>query len=524
MSLMRVRSWLCVVLLALLAVIGLAVVHAAPALADSSADISVSADNPPPPAVPTGQPSTYTINFTCSAVIGNSCGSNPTITIPLDVTSSNPATPDPSTWAYSTASTISGLITSQQVVGGNLVITLDETKLAAGQSDTIQLSVTPPNNITPDGTTWEILPSFQTDDIPAVTAPTPAEGAATAAALLSVSKNTNDGGAVYVVGNNVIFNVAARCNPGGASGNLYLTDGSLVDNATARADVRVGHAGADFGARGGHQRADHVELPRRGLVAGGLRGGCERDDQLHGDRAIAPGTPDNTSLTNTATFQGTPIGTTTPQSSTAPRTLTAITSSPGNAGNFLGKSALGPLSIPGFGYDATYAGNWITPINPRPSPNPGSAEGQYTVNISYPASRAFTTDLADPVPCLDNHSGIVYSSSSPSGDDQRPRLDRQPLPAPRVQPDRGARELGQPGARGQQRHLASGRDPARRDHVRPDRQRRGRSQHLLRRADRRDRERRRDRAAAGHQSDGRVDVDERLRIRRRLAAGRRRHA
>ncbi len=35
--------------------------------------------------------------------------------------------------------------------------------------------------------------------------------------------------------------------------------------------------------------------------------------------------------------------------------------------------------------------------------------------ISYPASRAFQTDLADPVPCLDNRSGVTYSSDTPSG-------------------------------------------------------------------------------------------------------------
>ena len=39
-----------------------------------------------------------------------------------------------------------------------------------------------------------------------MTAPTPAIGQATAAAKLSVSKNTNDGAAVYVSGNNVIYN------------------------------------------------------------------------------------------------------------------------------------------------------------------------------------------------------------------------------------------------------------------------------------------------------------------------------
>ena len=58
------------------------------------------------------------------------------------------------------------------------------------------------------------------------------------------------------------------------------------------------------------------------------------------------------------------------------------------------------------------------------------------MSISYPASRAFQTDLADPVPCLDTHSGVVYSSNTPVGRDQRLRFDRQPVSAPGVQPDR----------------------------------------------------------------------------------------
>jgi hypothetical protein len=194
----------------------------------AAADISVIANNPPPPGQPSGQASTYTINFTCSDVIGSSCGESPTITIPLNVTSSNPNTPDPSTWAYSSSSTISGLISSAKVVGENYVITLNEAKLTPGASDTIQLSVTPPNNITPNNTTWAIQPTFQTDEIAPVTGNS-VDGAATAAAKLSVSKGTSDGGSVYVVGNQVTYTITARCNPGGSTGNLYLTSGSLVD-------------------------------------------------------------------------------------------------------------------------------------------------------------------------------------------------------------------------------------------------------------------------------------------------------
>ena len=84
---LRARSIVSVILFTMLTLACVAIVHAAPALA-ASADISVSADNAPP--TPSGAASTYTINFTCSAVVGNSCGPNPVITIPLNAAPAGP--------------------------------------------------------------------------------------------------------------------------------------------------------------------------------------------------------------------------------------------------------------------------------------------------------------------------------------------------------------------------------------------------------------------------------------------------
>jgi uncharacterized repeat protein (TIGR01451 family) len=386
-------------------------VLAGSAQAASAAQIAITADNPPPPSTPTGQASTYTINLTCSAVVGSSCGAAPTITIPLNLTSSNPATPAMSSWSYSASSTVSGLIASAKVVGGNYVITLNESVLIPGDSDTINLSVTPPNNITPDATSWSLTPSFSTTDIPNVTAPSPAIGQATAAAKLAVSKNTNDGGAVYVAGNNVIYTITARCNPGGATGNLYLQSGSLIDTLPAGLTF-VSATPTPTTVAGSTVSWNY---PTAGSLPSGCFAGGSGSTTYTLTALLNASVPNNTQLTNGVTFSGTPIGTSTPLSTTATRSITAITTSPGKAGSFLGKTARGPIDIAGFGYDATYAGHWIIPINPRPSSNPGAAEGQYTVSISYPASRAFETDLADPVPCLDTNSGVVYSSNTPSG-------------------------------------------------------------------------------------------------------------
>ena len=365
--------------------------------------------------MPSGGASTYTINLTCSAVLGSTCGTNPTITIPLDLTSSNPATPNMSTWAYGASSSIAGLVASASVVGESYVIHLNESALHPGDSDSIGVSVTPPNNLTPDQTTWSLRPSFQTKQIQPVAAPSAAPGAASAAAQISVSKTTNDGGAVYVRGNSVVYTISARCNPAGADGNLYLTGGSLADTLPSGLTfVSAVPAPTSTPAVGSGGTITWSYPDTAALPSGCSASGAGTTTyQLVAE--IDPSTPNNTSLTNSVTFTGTPIGTSTPMSTTATRSITAIATSPSSPGNFAGKSARGPLNIPGFGYDATYAGHWITPIDPAPSSSPGAAEGEYTVTISYPASRAFQTDLADPVPCLDNRSGVVYSSNTPSG-------------------------------------------------------------------------------------------------------------
>jgi uncharacterized repeat protein (TIGR01451 family) len=322
------------------------------AQAASAAQIAITADNPPPPATPTGQASTYTINFTCSAVVGSSCGANPTITIPLDLTSTNPATPAMSSWSYSSSSTISGLIASAKVVGGNYVIILNESALDPGDSDTINLSVTPPNNITPDATSWSLTPSFSTADIANVTPPAPAIGQATAAAKLAVSKNTSDGGAVYVAGNNVIYTITARCNPGGATGNLYLQSGSLVDTLPAGLTF-VSATPTPTTVAGSTVTWNY---PTAGSLPSGCSAGGSGSTTYTLTALLNASTPNNTQLTNGVTLSGTPIGTSTSLSTTATRSITAITTSPGNAGSFLGKTGRGPINITGFGYDATYAG------------------------------------------------------------------------------------------------------------------------------------------------------------------------
>jgi uncharacterized repeat protein (TIGR01451 family) len=396
----------------LIAALAAAVIAAvfAPAALAADGNITIIANDPPPPAQPTGAASTYTINFSCSDVSASTCGANPVITIPLDTTTTPPMT----SWNITSSSSIAGLIATAQIVGNAYVITLNENAFKPGDSDTIQLSVTPPNNITPDGTTWELRPTLDSDSMPPAVAPTPAPGAATASAHLAVSKTTNDGGAVYVVGNQVIYNITARCNPSGSTGNLYLTDGSLVDTLPAGLTF-VSATPTPTSVSGQTVTWDY---PTTGALPAGCAAGAGGTTTYQLVAQIDGTVPDNTLLTNNVTFAGTPLGETDEISTSAPREIRAVSVPPVNPGTFLGKTSRGPLNIPGLGFQGTYAGNWITPINPRPSAStPGGVEGQYTVTVSYPASGAYTTDLADPVPCLDNQTSPgVYASNAISGD------------------------------------------------------------------------------------------------------------
>lgn len=409
---------------------------ASAAAAEPSTEISIEGTNGE--SHPSGAAATYRIYFSCSNVggTGDSCGENPTIKIPLDLTSSLPNTPpmtDPS-WKYATGESIAGLIKEAKIVGNEYVIELDAEKFKPGDSDTIELSVTPPNGTTPNGTSWELKPSLEVTGLPKSESPEPAKGKATAEVTPAVTKKTRDEGGVYVRGHNVVFNITARCNPGGSTGKLFMSNGSVVDtlppeleyiSATPEPDVHPAEGG-------------HGEIAWNYPNAGELPPGCANNDSGTANyqvvaRVPASG-PDEQSTTNSVTFTGTPLDESS-KSTTAPLTLKLINEAPesGELGpNFLTKSSLAPICIGGEGpaadecvsYAGTYPGHWITPTASSPSTNPGSVEGRYEVKINYPASRAYETALVDPVPCLDEEpssgkyvskpiSGAVDGSSAP---------------------------------------------------------------------------------------------------------------
>ncbi|HVV90689.1 MAG TPA: DUF11 domain-containing protein [Solirubrobacterales bacterium] len=425
----------------LLAMVGLLVAMAATlwigaasaAAAEPSTEISIEGTNGEPH--PSGAAATYRIYFSCSSNAGTGigCGENPTIRIPLTLTAPLlENTPSMTGWQYSTGESIQGLIKEAKVVGGEYVIELDPEKFNPGDSDTIELSVTPPNGTTPNGTSWELKPSLEVTGIPTSEAPEAAKGKATAEVTPAVTKKTRDEGGVYVRGHNVVFNITARCNPGGSTGKLFMENGSVVDtlppeleyiSATPEPDVHPEEGG-------------HGEIAWNYPDATNLPPGCANNNSGTANYQVVARVPasgeDEQLTTNSVTFTGTPLDES-PKSTTAPLTLKLINEAPepGELGtDFLTKGALAPICIGGEGptadecvsYAGTYPGHWITPANASPSTNPGSAEGRYEVKINYPASRAYETALVDPVPCLDEEpsSGKYVSEPVPEPVDSGP--------------------------------------------------------------------------------------------------------
>jgi len=398
------------------------------ARAAASAQITFQRTNSAPQK--SGAPTRYTISFQCSAVDGGgeTCGAEPTIRIPIELTSSLAETPPLASWAYKADSGIAGLIKAERFENGEYVIELDPDKLKPGDSDTIQFEVTPPNGTTPDGTSWRLKPSFETEAIAPVAVTQPeveaAEGKASAEAKPVVSKTTLDGGAVYVRGHQVTFNITANCSTSGSTGKLFMTEGALVDQLPAGLEFVKATPEPDVKPAVGSSGEIRWNYPDSESMPEGCAEGSKGPRNYTVVANVPAAGTNQEKVINSATFTGTPIDQA-PKSTTAPRELTLIDEAPGSGvEGFLAKSSLAPICVAGADslpgrtncFAGTYPGNWIKPISATPGTNPGASEGSYTVNVNYASSRGYETDLVDPVPCLDNETAAgEYTSEAVVG-------------------------------------------------------------------------------------------------------------
>jgi hypothetical protein len=407
---------------------------ATPAFAASESGlITISPATPAPQ--PSGSPTTYSVAVSCSgAISGLPCGGSTgaTVTIPLTGTNTTPA--NMSTWAYSAVSGTPLLITSGPTVvsngsgGFNLVMNLSSTLFVAGYSGTITLQVTPPNNITPNHTTWTLAPVLAGGNITSVTVPTPATGEATAAPLPVITKFTDDGGSVYVAGSQVTYDITTACNTSGV-GNLFMTSGSLSDPLPAGLTFVSATGGGVYNA--GTDTVTWTYPTGTSTPAGCAAGstGATSYQIVAGVPNPLPTSPPLAQpLKNIATFAGqgpdaTASTGTISGATTAEADVDVVATPPNPTGpcNTAGcptmsKSSLAPLaisSLPSNQYQGTYAGQWVTPST-SPTYTVGAASGSFQVRVNFPLTHTYQTQVVDPLPCLDNRSTNVYSSDSPT--------------------------------------------------------------------------------------------------------------
>jgi hypothetical protein len=410
--------------------LGLATATPVAAAGAGAAEVTISPANPQ--AEPSGAATTYTLAVTCSSTNGDvPCGGSPaaTVTIPLEGTSGPTVM---STWGYSATTSPSDLLTSGPAVvadgggGYDLQMVLSNTVFIPGVSGTISLQVTPPDNTTPNNTTWSLLPTLAGGNIATAQASAPASGTATAKPVPVITKFTQDGGSVYLSGTTVTYDISASCSSGGA-GNLYMTDGSLVDPLPAGMTyVSSSPAGGVYDPTSGPSGTVTWTFPSAGTTPTGCAGGSTGANS-YDIVATAPTTAPGAGyqpIDNTATFAGEGPDVTAGSISAATDAsadidvVDAAPTAPGSgelggAGYpTISKSSLAPLAdtaLSGNQYEGTYAGNWVA-TSSTPSYTVGAAAGSYRVSVDFPLTHTYETQLVDPLPCLDHPSGNTYSS------------------------------------------------------------------------------------------------------------------
>ena len=389
----------------------------AAAVPGQSALITVS---PTSQSQPTGAAQTYTINVSCQGTGGSQCGPNTTITIPLDTTTT-PSMVD-AAWKYSATSGLAGLITSgPTVVGTDLVMTLDDTKFIAGFSGSIELKVTPPNLRTPNRTSWTIEPTLSGDSITPITVATPAQSTATANPKVAVTKRTTNYGSVFDVDSTVGYTITARCN-NASTGSLYVTDAVLVDTLPDDLTyVSSSPAGGTYDpvthtVTWSFTDSDLSTMPA-GCAAGAT--GTTTFEIVTTAPSVVPTQP---KVINSATFSGTGPDatdldglTSTAKADVPVQLISEPNIKPGPGYASITKSSIAPIAQPGITkgnqYVATYAGDWLPP-SAAPQWKTNAASAAYRTTVTYGLVNTYMTDLIDPLPCLDDVAGNLYSSSA----------------------------------------------------------------------------------------------------------------
>jgi fimbrial isopeptide formation D2 family protein len=208
------------------------------AAAGESFGTSVSISAVSPTTQKSGSAFTYEVEYTCSALdVGGQC-EDYRITIPLDdLTDTYTDSQLESMFAVRPADG-----TTLDVSDGVLTISLGTVPLG---NDTLQLSFTPPNYTTPDGTHWELAPTSTATDATSDTG-APVQGTATATVNHTINKSVV-GSAFKKPNETVTYRVQVACSQPG-TGTVLASSMKVVDSLPAGLEfVSADHGGTDTG-------------------------------------------------------------------------------------------------------------------------------------------------------------------------------------------------------------------------------------------------------------------------------------
>ncbi|MCY1715920.1 hypothetical protein OVA26_03040 [Microbacterium sp. SL62] len=327
-----------------------------------------------------------------------SCGTGPTIRIPLGAAA---------TFPYTIAQ--SAAVIGSQIVNGDLVITLAD--FTQSTSGTIGLSLTAPNGTTVNGTTWTLQPTLTFSDgvTPSATAPAAVTSTATSSTFLNALNKSADKD-FYRVGETVKYSIYYAC----------FQLGTGFQNAELVTIVDTLPAGLTYVS------STPAAVVNGNTVTWTLTGNdigfyCKvrgpGPSTLTVNATVDNGVASGTRLTNTVNATVDPIGNDPVSTGTTSMDVT-VTDQQIPMGS-VGKTATGPLrGGSATSTDGTYPGPWTSgtpsvPADVLAGAGTGLLAAAYRVEIRNPVQGMQWTAI-DPMPCNSNASGVQYDSYSSS--------------------------------------------------------------------------------------------------------------
>ena len=368
---------------------------------------------------PSGSTFTYQINLACAGTNAPTCD-DAVLTVPLD------SDVDMTGWGFDLEGGPAGFIQSWQIdpVERTLVAVLADA-IPAGSSQSIVLSATPPNLVTPHGTSWSLLPSVSSTD-PDMTdtvAPAPAVGTATASVPLSVAKTSDR--TFYEAGESITYTLRATCPASKPVGSVYAADMTISDTLPAGLTfVSASPAPTSQDPVTGELQWVYPDAASVPVACGGVAPTAAPDTITVVAEVGTVGADGSDfapyeNVPNTVTATATPLGGGDAATGTGTRTVVVLADGdpeiPGT--HSLGKSSSAPLNRATAGNPdrrATYPGRWLPngDNTGRPASVLDAAPATYSISprIQY---ESFQYEIHDKVPCLaDLSPSGVYTQSA----------------------------------------------------------------------------------------------------------------